>query len=68
MITEQLGTGDEDYQKLKKCYSIWIVFNPESNEPQVLTYSVKNTSHIGSAIEYKYNQDVDLFELVYYLD
>lgn len=65
MITEQLGTGDEDYQKLKKCYSIWIVFNPESNEPQVLTYSVKNTSHVGSAIEYRYNQDVDLFDLVF---
>ena len=65
MISDQLSTGDNNYQKLKKCYSIWIIFKPGKLEPQVLSYKLKNVSKGKGSLAGQYDKDTDLMQLVF---
>lgn len=64
LLTDQLSKGDNDYSKLRKCYSIWIVFRPAGNEAQILYYTMKNKGD-KTLLAQEYEDYVDLAELVF---
>ena len=64
LISEQQENGKARYENLAKCYSIWIVFNSEGNESQVIDYVFKNQGD-STVLSSKYDKDVDLMELVF---
>lgn len=63
LISEQQENGKACYNKLAKCYSIWIVFNSGRNESQVIDYVFKNQGD-STELSAEYDKDVDLMELV----
>lgn len=79
MIVRQLGTGDNDYNKLHKCYSIWICFQNDGNSNVTMTrHSIKSllkntavSEHCSEKAAQKAKQflknadlDIDLIEVI----
>lgn len=65
LITEQLGVGDLNYSKLKKCYSIWLIFDSSISQPQVLDYKMTEQSGQLTTVSRRLNKEIDLAELIF---
>ena len=65
MITDQLGSGNNNYQQIKKCYTIWLLFNPKNNMPEVITFKPQGLNNSNSPLAQKYEKDFDLFEAIF---
>lgn len=65
LITEQLGVGDLDYSHLKKCYSIWLIFDQSISEPQVLDFKMTEQSGQITRVSERLKKEIDLAELIF---
>lgn len=68
MLSTQLRAGNQDYQHLKRCYSIWLLFNPLKYRPQVLSFRMLpdlNTSEYTDELLQKYSRDIDLLRVIF---
>lgn len=65
MLSSQLLAGNNDYDSLRRCYSIWLLFDPASYTPQVLSYKFSPMQLSMDNLGGQYDKDVDLMRIVF---
>lgn len=65
LIAGQLGVNNLRYNTLKKCYSIWLIFDTSISEPQVLDYKMTEQSGKVTTVSQRLSEEIDLAELIF---